>query len=124
MTTPFSEDSLLPKPAPAMPVSPHGHEYLLRSERALWERRAAVAGDAAVELAKAKRLLAGAGRTNKLGECTEGRDVTRAVRSVIESLSAQLTDQTLQAKALSEQCRSAASEFEDTDARGAVNLEP
>jgi hypothetical protein len=123
VTTPFSDDSVFPRLGPPVPPSSDGADYQLRSERALWERRAEVARDAAKELSAAKRLLSGSGRTNKLGECTEGRDVTKAVRSAIESLSAELTDQALRATALSEQCSSAVSSFEDVDARGAASIE-
>lgn len=77
MSTPFSDDSLLPKPAPAMPVSPHGDEYLLRSARAQWERRATVAADAASELKKAFNSLSAPIEANHSGNASRETRSTR-----------------------------------------------
>ncbi|ATD70964.1 hypothetical protein CNO18_12505 [Gordonia sp. 1D] len=122
MTTPFSDDSLLPKPAPAMPVSPHGNEHLLRSERAQWERRAAVATDAAAELDMASKLLRGVAWNNYLGECTEGIGVYGALRSAVVSLREQVSHQADTAMALGNQCSTAASEIDDADRHGAAGI--
>ncbi|ASR03324.1 hypothetical protein GCWB2_12635 [Gordonia rubripertincta] len=90
MTTPFSDDSLLPKAAPAMPVSPHGNDYVLRSERAQWERRAAVAAEVAETLDTVFSDLKPVGKSNHLGDCVEGRDVTAGLRRALASLSADI----------------------------------
>ncbi len=79
VSTPFSDDSLLPKPAPAMPVSPHGDEYLLRSARAQWERRATVAADAASELKKAFNSLSAPIEANHFGGMHRGKPGLRGV---------------------------------------------
>lgn len=123
MTIPFSDDSLLPRPAPKMPVSPHGEQYTVRSERAAWEKRAAVVAEVAEELVRAKALLAGAARSNKLGDCIEGRTVARTVRSMLESFSADLTTQAARTASLATHCRSVAAEFEAADAESASELE-
>ncbi|GAB84038.1 hypothetical protein GORBP_028_00420 [Gordonia rubripertincta NBRC 101908] len=123
MTTPFSDDSLLPSAAPAMPASPHGDEYQLRSERALWERRAAVAVDVAAALDTAFSDLKPVGKSNHLGDCVEGRDVTAGLRRAVISLSADIAAYANQATDLARQCRTAATEFESTDLAGAEGID-
>lgn len=123
MTTPFSDDSLLPKAAPAMPASPHGCEYLLRSERALWERRAAVAADAAADLAKANSDLGNIGRANYLGDCVEGLSVYNGLTTAVTSLKKELFAQVELARDLGSQCEIAASAIENADRDGARGIE-
>ncbi|MDV7102681.1 hypothetical protein R4227_21920 [Gordonia amicalis] len=123
MSTPFSDDSLLPKPAPAMPVSPHGGEYLLRSERALWERRAAVASDVSSQLIEAIEKLRDAARYNHFGKCNEGEDFFTGLTLVLNSLTSQWTEQSSRADELSLACTRAAGDIEDADSSGAARLE-
>ncbi|MDV7175919.1 hypothetical protein R4144_21695 [Gordonia amicalis] len=123
MSTPFSDDSLLPKPAPAIPVSPHGEEHLLRSERAQWERRAAVAADAAADLAKASSDLGNVGRANYLGDCVEGISVYDGLTAAVKSLKEVLFAQVELARDLGSQCEIAASTFESADREGARDIE-
>lgn len=123
MSTPFSDDSLLPKAAPAMPVSPHGDGYLLRSERAQWERRAAVAAEVAETLDTVFSDLKPVGKSNHLGDCVEGRHVTAGLRRALASLSADIAAHANQATDLARQCRSAATEFESADLAGAEGLD-
>lgn len=123
MTTPFSDDSILPKPGPSTPASPHGDEYLLRSERALWERRAAVAADAAADLAKANSVLGNVGRANYLGDCVEGISVYDGLTAAVTSLKKELFAQVGLARDLGSQCEIAASTFENADREGARDFE-
>ncbi|SDU28911.1 hypothetical protein SAMN04488548_134361 [Gordonia westfalica] len=123
MSTPFSDDSLLPKPEPAMPVSPHGDEYLLRSERAQWEKRAAVAADASSDLNDAILDLQEVGHRNAFGNCVEGESFYKGLVLAMGRLTTELDGQSARALRLSRQCKDAASSFENADAHGAANLE-
>lgn len=93
MSTPFSDDSLLPKPEPAMPVSPHGDEYLLRSERAQWEKRAAVAADASSDLNDAILDLQEVGHRNAFGNCVEGESFYKGLVLAMGRLTTELDGQ-------------------------------
>ncbi|MDH3009372.1 hypothetical protein [Gordonia alkanivorans] len=123
MTTPFSDDSLLPQPAPAMPVSPHGREYVVRAERAQWEQRAFVATSVRTELDEALRGLNRALTVNHFGDCTEGNDVFSAAQRALAKLSEQVTDHANTADELSRQCISAADQIEQADRGGATSFE-
>lgn len=122
MSTPFADDSLLPRAVPEMPVSPHGPGTILRSERADWERRAAAANSAASQLAEAARSLDPAARANWFGDCVEGRSFHEALKGSLERLSETLTEQVNRTISLSEQCRLAADRIEGVDNEGAVGL--
>lgn len=122
MSTPFSDDSLLPRPVPAMPVSPHGDEYLLRSERALWERRAAVAADAASELTDAYNLLSAPIESNHFGDCVEGDRFFEGLVSAVSMLADQCRNHATRASLLGKQCRDAGAQIESVDREGAANL--
>ncbi|MCR5976576.1 hypothetical protein GDN83_02190 [Gordonia jinghuaiqii] len=123
MTTPFSDDSLLPKAAPPMPVSPHGEATVLRSEHALWQRRAGVAAEVAAELARATRLLEGSARNNRFGDCIEGQQFTSSLRGALSSLSEQWRTLAINTDVLSDQCLVASSEIEHADSQGAADIE-
>ena len=122
MSTPFADDSQLPMGVPQMPVSPHGRETVLRSERADWERRATAAASAATELAEASKALAGAARTNVFGDCIEGKAFHERLVGAVGRLSEALTDHLERARLLSDQCRSAADLIEASDDGGAANF--
>lgn len=123
MTIPFSDDSLLPRPAPKMPVSPHGEQYTVRSERAAWEKRAAVVAEVAEELDRAFSDLKQVGKANFLGDCVEGQAVYNGLRQVIASLTVDIRSFANQSIALASQCRGAATDFEHADAQSAKRLD-
>lgn len=106
-----------------MPVSPHGDEYLLHSERALWEKRAEVAADVAATLDAVFFDLKPVGKSNLLGECIEGRDVTAGLRRAITALSVDIAAHANHATDLAQQCRNAATEFEVTDVAAAEGFD-
>lgn len=122
MTTPFSDDSVFPRLGPPVPASPDGADYQLRSERALWERRASVASDVSSELIDAVENLRDVARFNHFGKCKEGEDFFNGLTLALNSLSSQWTEQSSRADALSLASTRAAREIEDTDSSGAGNL--
>lgn len=105
-----------------MPVSPHGDEYLLRSARAQWERRATVAADAASELKKAFNSLSAPIEANHFGECIEGNQVYEAFLSAISKLAQECLEHATRAEQLSGQCRASGMSFDDADRQGAVGF--
>lgn len=105
-----------------MPVSPHGDEYVLRSERALWERRAAAAADAASELTEAYDLLSAPIESNHFGDCLEGDQFFEGLVSAVSMLADQCRDHATRASLLSKQCRDAGAQIEGVDQQGAASL--
>ena len=106
-----------------MPVSPHGRDYVLRAERAQWERRASVATRVRTELDGALRELNRALTVNHFGDCTEGKDVFAGAQRALARLSEQVTDHANTADELSRQCISAADQIEQADRGGADAIE-
>ncbi|GAB98517.1 hypothetical protein GONAM_02_00390 [Gordonia namibiensis NBRC 108229] len=106
-----------------MPSSPDGADYQLRSERALWEKRADVAAEVAATLDGAFFDLKSVGKSNHLGDCVEGRDVTAGLRRAITALSTDIAAQANRASDLAHQCRGAATDFEATDVAGAEGFD-
>lgn len=123
MTSPFSDGPVLPMDAPPMPVSPHGEATGLRSERVLWERRAAVAADAVAELDTAYTNMRKVVRVNYFGDCVEGDGVYEGLRRAITSLMQEISSSSERTNNLASQCRLAASEIESADTRGAAQFD-
>ena len=122
VTSPFSDGTVPTIDAPPMPVSPHGELTRLRSERAQWERRAAVAADAVAELDTALLTLNRAVKGNYFGDCVEGLGVYEGLRRAISSLSDEISSRSDRANRLASQCRLAASEIESADTEGAAGF--
>lgn len=122
VTSPFSDGTVPTFDAPPMPVSPHGELTRLRSERAQWERRAAVAADAVAELDTALLTLNRAVKGNYFGDCVEGLGVYEGLRRAISSLSDEISSRSDRANRLASQCRLAASEIESADTEGAAGF--
>ncbi|OUC79475.1 hypothetical protein [Gordonia lacunae] len=123
MSTPFADDSLLPQAVPEMPVSPHGRETVLRSERADWERRAAVARDTQEAMEEAQALLKGVIDANYLGKCVEGEQLFGMFQSSVATLADECRSQAIRARVLAEQCRIAGAAIDETDVQGAKDLD-
>ena len=122
MSTPFADDSLLPQAVPEMPVSPHGRGTVLRSERADWERRAAVARDTQEAMAAAHTLLVGVAESNYFGDCVEGERFYGLLVPAVASLADQCKRQATLARALREQCQVAGQSIDEIDAQSAADL--
>ncbi len=122
MSTPFADDSLLPQAVPETPVSPHGRGTVLRSERADWERRAAVAEQVTSDLTSALEGLNGILRSNYFGDCREGEGVFDGLTRATAQLSSDLTRGVYRASALGERCRAAATSIEQVDMEGAADF--
>lgn len=105
-----------------MPVSPHGDVTTLRSESALWARRAAIAQDAAIEVARAVEVIQGTFRTNYFGDCVEGIRFHDALSGSLLRLVADLTEQSDRALALGEQCIDAGDGINEADAQSANSI--
>lgn len=123
MTSPFADGTVLPMDAPPMPVSPHGDVTKLRSDRVHWQRRAAVAEDAGMELAEAVTMVRGSFRSNYFGDCIEGRQFHVALTRALTDLAAELTHQSDTALLISKQCVHAADAIGEADDRGAQSIE-
>jgi len=123
VTTPFSDDSLLPKPAPAMPASPDGLQYVLRSERTQWDRRASVATETAATLDSAIFDLNEVADRNVFGNCIEGTGFHNALVAVVNQLISNIDDCSRQAVALAQQCRHAGQAIAAADGNGAAVLD-
>ncbi|WP_205635027.1 hypothetical protein [Gordonia terrae] len=106
-----------------MPVSPHGEATRLRSDRALWERRAAVAADAVAELDTAYTNLRKVVRVNYFGDCVEGDGVYEGLRRAVSSLTQEILSNSERANDLASLCKSAASDIELADTRGAAQFD-
>lgn len=120
MTAPYPDQSL-PGPAPT-PIPP-ARAYVLRSERTQWERRAAVAGDAAESLGWARQELADVLRVNAFGKCVEGEAVYEGLKSAVRALGARLTEQEQAALLLARNCEHAGRLFEFADEANAEVLD-
>lgn len=123
MTIPFSDDSLLPRPAPKMPVSPHGEQYTVRSERAAWEKRATVVAEVAEELDSAVVRLTSTRWTNHFGDCAEGIAVYERATSAVASLANSLSSLSDSASELARLSRRAGESFEASDTASARDIE-
>lgn len=123
MSTPFGDDSLLPRLVPDMPTSPHGRTTVLRSEQLEWERRAAVASDAAHHLATASITLGEVESTNYFGDCIEGLSFFNALTRALDQLSAQIDENLRTARGLASQCSKASQEISFTDEESALSIE-
>lgn len=122
MSTPFADDSLPLRATPVMPVSPHGRATVLRSERADWERRAAVAEQVTSDLTSALEALNSIVRSNYFGDCREGESVFEGLTRATAQLSSELTRGVHRASALGERCRAAAATIEEVDMEGAAEI--
>jgi hypothetical protein len=120
VTAPYPDQSL---PGPASTPIPPARGYVLRSEQAQWERRAAVAGDAAAELMNAYMQMASVLEGNYLGQCVEGQDTYRALRAAIANVSRDVRLHAQLASELAARCRSAGDDIERVDAAGAGSFE-
>lgn len=96
---------------------------MLRSERAQWERRAAVAAEASTELMDAQKKLNNVGWTNYFGDCVEGIAVYDGLKAALASLEDDLLSHAERASALSSECRAAGTTIEATDHDGATSFE-
>lgn len=122
MSTPFSDGIVQPMDAPPMPVSPHGEATRLRSERALWERRAAVAADAMTELDSAVSLIGSVGWVNYFGDCVEGQRFHKALQTAIAALREQLSNDADSASQLGRMCVLAGEAIDASDRKGAADI--
>lgn len=105
-----------------MPVSPHGEATRLRSERALWERRAAVAADAMTELDSAVSLIGSVGWVNYFGDCVEGQRFHKALQTAIAALREQLSNDADSASQLGRMCVLAGEAIDASDRKGAADI--
>ncbi|MBY4574953.1 hypothetical protein ACN94_15395 [Gordonia paraffinivorans] len=106
-----------------MPVSPHSEQYAVRSERAAWEKRAAVVAEVAEELDRAFSDLKQVGKANFLGDCVEGQAVYNRLRQAIGSLTVDIRSFANRSTALADQCRATATDFEHADVQSAKRLD-
>lgn len=123
VSTPFEDDSLLPRPVPDMPISPHGRSTILRSERLAWEQRAAVASDAAHHLTGASIALGEVESTNYFGDCIEGDNFFNAFTRALDQLSTQIDENLRTARSLASQCLQASQQISSTDEESALSIE-
>lgn len=105
-----------------MPISPHGEATTLRSERALWDRRAAVAADAMTELDSAVSLIGSVNWVNYFGDCVEGQQFHKALLTAVASLREQLSDNADAASHLGRMCVLAGEAIDASDRRGAADI--
>lgn len=105
-----------------MPVSPHGEATSLHSERALWERRAAVAADAMTELDSAVSLIGSVGWVNYFGDCMEGELFHEALQRAVASLREQLSDNADLASQLGRLCVLAGEAIDASDRNSAADI--